>query len=900
MPYFYLSTPNVRTSFRLLSAILLFVLCSFNSQAQKLAVNSGPWSDNTTWGGTGVPVPGDAVSIASGVSVTVDVNASVAAIQVNNGASAATSTLSLDPGVQLTVAGTVSLGAGTGGGALNLGSGTLTAAGFAASGSGTNSWTSGTGTVILNGNNTLPAVFDNFYNLTVQGGVPGDSRTTHAGAPLSVSNNLTVASSSVLDMATFALTLGAAGLVLDGTIETQSTSATALPAGRTWGNILAGTGAVLYNAASGGQTVAQGTYNNLYISHASGGESSASGDIIIGGEVATLTTGTTLNMGTFQLAAHPSGGIGSQTNVGTIRTQHTATLLPVPSGRNWGGTIQYDAPGGGQKIVFGTYNNLTVLGSGSDESSSIVVNGLLVTGSGITIDMNQETLGGTFDATGHAGNLIVRGSTPFAAGKTFGGTVTYATNIAQTVRTGSYNNLSISNFRQFDLTLEAGTISVAGNLLFNAVAESGGTIISTGSVFNFNGSAAQNITVTARQTGPTVDFVFTDVTLSGGGTKTLLSPVSIAGLLTLTDGVLISTATELLTLQASASTTGASTASYVQGPLHRLGTSAFVFPVGGGGVYAPIGISAPGAGGDFTATYNRGNPKAVLGSGMVLPVMKVSACEYWNLQKAGGANTPTVTLFWSPESGCNGPGAYVSNTSTLVPVRFNGAAWESMGQSAVSGSGGLNGSGSVTSDPATAFDNITLGSTSNDNLLPVRFISVSAQQRSGSVDVRWTTAAEFNVARYEVQRSADGRSFTAIGIVPVAQGTGGSAQYSFTDRALLAGHDYYRVRAIDADGRVTLSPVLRVRATAVTGSLELYPVPVRNRSLVLRSDNLSAGTYELRVIDATGRVLLQESVRHSGGALSRALTLPAGIAPGHYRALLSGNDEGASLPFIVQ
>ncbi|GAB4092245.1 hypothetical protein GCM10028786_11710 [Flaviaesturariibacter terrae] len=847
-----------------------------------------------------MPLPGESVSIAAGVDVTLDVNASIAALQINDGSSASVASLTFNPGVSLTVAANTSLGSLSGGGGkLVLNSGSISTTGFAATTSIDNLWDPGTGTVTLTGNNTLPPIFSSFYNLNVTGGAPGDGRATNAGADLSIGNNLTVASSTVLNMVTYRLLSVGGALDLVGTIETQNTSGAPLPSGIDFGDLVAGIGSVLYDAPAGGQSIVGASYNNVYITHSAGGTSNATGNITIRGEIVTQTTGTILDMGLFKLDSHPLGGIGGQNNVGTIRTQYLGDLISdfaLPVGRNWGGTIEYYGASG-QKIVNGNYTNLTVSGNGTHESSSIDISGALVTSAGSTIDLNQETITGTFDASGHAGNLIVRGTTPFASGKTFGGTVTYDGTVAQTVRTGSYNNLSITTFRSFDLTLEAGTISVAGNLLFSAVLENGASIVDAGALFNFNGTAAQTIDVTARKTGPTVPFEFGSITLSGGGSKTLLTPLTMNGVLNLLIGVLITTNANLLLLNSTATATGGNTTSYVQGPVRRLGADAFVFPLGGGGVYAPLGVSAPGTGGDLTATYVRSNPQAI-STTLTPPVVKISGCEYWNLQKAAGALNPSVTLFWSANSGCNGPGAYISDVSSLVPVRFDGAAWVSMG---VSGTTGNTTDGSITSNDATAFDNITLGSTSTANLLPVRFISVSAERRGGSVELRWKTAAEFNVARYEVQRSADGRTFSSIGQVTATQVQGGSAQYSYSDRQALVAQGYYRIRAVDQDGRQTLSAVLRVHSGSEDISLDVYPVPVRkNGVLQVRSTGLAADTYDLLVIDATGRVLQRTQLTHSGGALNYSLSLPASLSSGSYQLLLRGSGYQSTKGFTVQ
>ncbi|RYY99504.1 MAG: T9SS type A sorting domain-containing protein [Chitinophagaceae bacterium] len=893
--YFFRS---VRFPYRpfLLAGFFLF-LFQASALGQHLAINDGNWNNPATWDLGSVPGAGDAVSIASGVTVTVDVAASAASVQINNGSNLSPATLSFNTGTSLTVTGFVSLGAGNGAnGILDMtNGGTLTASGFAVNSLSAGSlFTPGTGSVLLTANNSLPAIFNSFYNLTLQ----GNGLTTNAGNTVTISNALSIGNGATLNMQSFALVFsGAVALSNLGTIQTANTSATPIPAGQTWGDIPSGLGAVLFNAAGGGQTVPDGTYNNLYVSHsdASPAETVASGNIITGGEIATLTQQTTLNLQAFKLSNHPDGGIGSQNNVGTIRTQYIGPD-PLPSGRNWGGTIVYDASSGGQKVVFGTYDNLTVSTNGTTIASTIVVNGDLVTSPTTILDINSETLTGSFDATGHQGILETSATTPFPTGKTFGGTVLYNSNVAQNIVEGNYNNLTITTFRSGDLTLPNGTIGVAGDLDFNATLEGTATFVTTGNVFNFNGAGPQSISVTATEITPTVPFVFNSITLSGGGDKTLASTASLNGILTLSDGVLETTTNNLLTLNDGATAAGGSTSSYLQGPLRRIGITAFTFPLGGAGVYAPLGISAPGAGGDFTARYVRNNPR-VINPTLQLPLKRISRCEYWNVVKNGGADDPTVTLTWSPESPCDA-GAYITNPGTLVVARYDGSAWVSLGGTASGGAS--SSSGSIESGPTSEYGNITLGSTDVENPLPVKFISIRARKQGNGVAVSWKTATEYNVDHYEIERSTDGRSFSTAAQVRATVNNGGGASYEGLDGRALNGTAYYRVKAVDIDGKLTFSTVVRLSDEKAAGALTIYPNPVRNRNVVFQASDMESGIYEVTIVDVAGRVVLRSTLEHNGGTVSRPLPLPAGTAPGLYSLRVSGNGQDTIKSFLVQ
>lgn len=112
--------------------------------------------------------------------------------------------------------------------------------------------------------------------------------------------------------------------------------------------------------------------NNLTISNTSAsivlGEDT---DCSVGGDL-IINAGAIFNLSANRLISVD----GAITNTGTIRTQNISAS-PVPSGRTWGGSFVY-AAATSQTAVAGTYNNLTVSGTGGAVANgNITVNGIL-------------------------------------------------------------------------------------------------------------------------------------------------------------------------------------------------------------------------------------------------------------------------------------------------------------------------------------------------------------------------------------------------------------------------------------------------------------------------------------------------------------------------------------------
>ncbi|MGI4832287.1 MAG: lamin tail domain-containing protein [Janthinobacterium lividum] len=372
---------------------------------------------------------------------------------------------------------------------------------------------------------------------------------------------------------------------------------------------------------------------------------------------------------------------------------------------------------------------------------------------------------------------------------------------------------------------------------------------------------------------------------------TLQTPVTLSNALALTNGLLTTDATNILsmTLAGTTAVLGGSDASFVNGPMRRpvgtvnttTGAMAYVFPIGKGVAYRPLTLTVTSQTGttNYRAEQVEGNPNRTLATpdpnGQLT---RVSSVRYLTLtpynsdvvpvvaQPAGFAGT--VTLTYGSDDGVTN-----SMASTLVIAKRSGATqpWANFGRGNSSGtaSGGL-----VTSGPITSFSDFALASTdpaTTANPLPVQLVSFAAiLLPSGSVALTWTTASELNSARFEVERSLDGAAFMRIATLG-AQGTSTQARtYAARDAAAPTGALYYRLRLVDLDGTSTYSPAVLV-AAGPAGELALSPNPTTGQ---LHFVVEVAGSYTVRSV--LGQEVLRGTTAPGPNQLE-ASQLPAGV-----------------------
>jgi len=145
---------------------------------------------------------------------------------------------------------------------------------------------------------------------------------------------------------------------------------------------------------------------------------------------------------------------------------------------------------------------------------------------------------------------------------------------------------------------------------------------------------------------------FYNLEINKDGVDSLMTSVQVSNKLTLTNGYFKSSSTNKMIIGASATVSGGSNASFVDGPVQKINTGTFVFPLGKGGIYKPLGLRATTAGSHFTAEYfNVPAPQPTYnfdskGAG----VLEVSRCEYWSVNRDGGTNGARVKLSYTSES----------------------------------------------------------------------------------------------------------------------------------------------------------------------------------------------------------------------------------------------------------
>ncbi len=544
---------------------------------------------------------------------------------------------------------------------------------------------------------------------------------------------------------------------------------------------------------------------------------------------------------------------------------------------------------------------------------------------------NVFTAAGTFNAiTFNTGTTFVSkaGANPFGFAApnskvTFNGGSLYRIeqNAAPSFSGRTYANLEI-NFATFsqsptgasaltvdNLTITLGTLNInlttgGVNLKGNISVAPGQTLTFTpaiaGSTLNFNGTTTQSITNLG-----TLSFgANEDININNSAGIILNSDIIFNKLVTFTAGVVTAPNPRMLIFSSTATVApGVTNASYVDGMVKKFGNSDFEFPVGKiAKGYVPIKISMFVGGAvtdEFVAEYIRGSARAL---GPISPaavgIDHVSGCDYWILNKINGSPTLDVTGFWSPNNTCLGT-PYIDDIGKITLAHFNGIEWDDYGLSPIT-TGNVT-TGSVKWISVSTFSPFSLASTTfGFNPLPNNLNYLNGIKQGNNNVLNWKVTCTNNPnATMSVQRSADGRNYNSITTV-FADALRCQQPFDYTDNNAPAGLNYYRLKMVDANGKITYSaPIAILNKETGFDIVSLSPTLV-NTKTELNVTAAQKTTMTVVITDIAGKQV--QKMLYNLIAGSNKFTLnAAGLSAGTYQITgYTADGKSRTIRFVKQ
>lgn len=340
------------------------------------------------------------------------------------------------------------------------------------------------------------------------------------------------------------------------------------------------------------------------------------------------------------------------------------------------------------------------------------------------------------------------------------------------------------------------------------------------STFSLNGTGVQTLPVPYNKA-----YRNLLIKNSSGTAIVLTGAANVHNVLSLIGGIVSTSATNLLTIMSTGSSSLGSNTSHIDGPIAKVGNTDFEFPVGDNGFWEPLSVSNLSASTTITAEYLESTPpnnttlKSPDPNGDLLAV---SGLEYWEVTTSADV-TADLTLYWKDDNRSE-----IYDPTSLSVAHSLGTEWENYGndgftQNSPEGSITVANIGIQSVNPVEYF---TFGTESALNTLPVRLVRFSGAPKNQTIEIQWETTYEQNNDFFELQKSIDGDQFDVIGVVNGLNNGDVVSTYNYIDYAPVNGIQYYRIRQVDFNGDYDYSKTILIKFSGNnTGQPYIFPNP---------------------------------------------------------------------------
>ena len=241
----------------------------------------------------------------------------------------------------------------------------------------------------------------------------------------------------------------------------------------------------------------------------------------------------------------------------------------------------------------------------------------------------------------------------------------------------------------------------------------------------------------------------------------------------------------------------------------------------------------------------------------------IAELEFWGVPAKLPAITHTDALNAAIDSAfsysivaSNAPSAY---TATGLPngLQINNCSGIISGTPSTEGT--FTAPITVTNYYGTVKDTLIIIVKSNKEL-PINLLPLTGKLNGENVLLNWQTVSENNSDYFEVERSANGLSFKAIGKVSAAGNSTQLKNYTYTDNVsgIESTEFYYRLKETDKDGHTQNSNTIIIKKDNSTNDIFVYPNPATTATKVwLQYVSTSNNSITIMISNIAGNAIRQ-------------------------------------------
>jgi hypothetical protein len=177
--------------------------------------------------------------------------------------------------------------------------------------------------------------------------------------------------------------------------------------------------------------------------------------------------------------------------------------------------------------------------------------------------------------------------------------------------------------------------------------------------------------------------------------------------------------------------------------------------------------------------------------------------------------------------------------------------------------------------------------------LPIELLSFNAKAMDEKIKLSWSTASEINNDFFTLERSADGRLFQKIEIIPGKGNSSEIIEYHYFDKNPERGLNYYRLKQTDFDGQFSYSKIVNAEIKT-KNHFRVYPSKVSDFVTIEKNIDINEDLF-IAIHDLTGRAIKSH---HFPSQEKRIKLSLSGLLPGVYYLSLNNSKTKETFKII--
>ena len=182
--------------------------------------------------------------------------------------------------------------------------------------------------------------------------------------------------------------------------------------------------------------------------------------------------------------------------------------------------------------------------------------------------------------------------------------------------------------------------------------------------------------------------------------------------------------------------------------------------------------------------------------------------------------------------------------------------------------------------------------------LPAKLGNFTAQLKSQTTNLQWSTITEINTSHFEVEYSNSANEFKKVATVEASGNSNILKNYTSHHNINKEPIHYYRLKMVDKDGKFSYSEIVRLKSDTKGLLLDVYPTIVTNTANI----NITAienSTASVEVYNTQGQKVQQQNIVLRPGTQSIKLDASV-LSKGNYIIRLVTNQQQLSTQIIKQ